>query len=566
MIVSEILQTELSRRKFLSHSGKAVGAAVLLSSPIIGVACGGETASGVLRYGSLEIFDSQNPVITVSIPDMHWLVYDRLMDFDEDLSPRLSMATDRQVSNGGTTITYTLREGVKFHDGTDLTSADVKFSMELYRDTGLSLFAGFFEPLETVDAPDATTVVLNFSGTPTLDPTVGAAILPQSVFGNMTREEIEQFGNDEMIGSGPFKFVSYQVDNQLELERNEDWWGWDSNGGPNQGTIQRMIKVKMANEETIANQLRANEIDVTTAIGTDVWDGLVGESNIEAVEYPALILDHFGINVYEDPDNPGQPHPDSGGNPLLMDRVVREAMSWAIDRQLLVDLVLGGRGLVGSVVVMPALVDSFLTIPADEQANGDPERARQLLEENGYIDRDGDGVRESPDGDKLSFRLFASTVADRLPQYAELIKPMLEAVGIEIEGPIGEDDPTLINRVFTEADWDMYTWVWTSPPDPTFMLSVQSCDQFGNLSDTYYCSEDYESIFKEQQTEGDAARRADLVKQAQRIFYDDFAYCVLSYPTKLMAYRTDALTGWPFINNGIVSNWSTETYLTVREA
>ena len=86
-----------------------------------------------------------------------------------------------------------------------------------------------------------------------------------------------------------------------------------------------------------------------------------------------------------------------------------------MNRQRLVDLVLAGRGLKGSVVLPPGLGESFLEIPEAEQANGNPDRARRLLEENGYIDRDGDGVRESPDGQKLSFRLFASTVIDRLP-------------------------------------------------------------------------------------------------------------------------------------------------------
>jgi len=519
----------------------------------------------VLRYGASEIFDTPNPVVSVSIPAMHWLVYDRLMEFDDDLVPRLSLATARRTSNGGKTITYTLREGVKFHDGSDLTAEDVKFSLELYKDTGLSLFASFFGPLETVEAPNSTTVVAHFSGTPTLDPTVGAVIVPKSVFGGMSREDIEQFGNEQMIGSGPFELVSFVQDNRLELKRNQDWWGWAVNGGPKDGTIESVIKVQMANEETIANQLRANEIDVTPDLSTDIWEGLVGEPNIKAVEYPALILDHFGINCYEDPDNPGQPHPNSGGNPLLLDQVVREAMSWAIDRQRLVDLVLGGRGLKGSVVIMPALAAAQLQVPDSQQADANPDRARQLLEENGYIDRDGDGVRESPDGEKLSFRLFASTVADRLPRYAELIKPMLEDVGIEIEGPIAEDDPTLINRVFAEADWDMFIWVWTSPPDPTFMLSVASCEEWGNMSDTYYCSPEFEALYQAQRTEADPDKRNKLVQQAQEIFYNDFAYCVLSYPTKLMAYRNDNLTGWPFLNNGVVANWSTETFLTLQQ-
>ena len=560
-----ILQTAINRRQFMAYTGKA-GIAAMVATPVFAAACGGETASGVLRFGHLNIFDTPSPVVTVSSPDMHWLVYDRMMEFDANMTPALSLATGRVLSNGGNTVTYTIREGVEFHDGEPLTSADVKFSFELYRDTGKSLFGGFFEPLETVEAPDDVTVVLNFSGPPALDPSVGAPILPAHIWRGMSSEEIDQFGNEEMIGSGPFKLSTYVANERLELDRNSDWWGWESNGGPKTGTLEGIVKVQLTNEEAVANSLRANEIDVTGALATDIWTGLQDEPNIEAVEYPGFLLDHFGINVYEDPDNPGQPHPNSGGNPLLLDPVIREAMSWAIDRQRLVDVVLGGKGRKGTVVLPPGLGDSFLEIPESEQANGNPDRARQLLDDAGYIDRDGDGVRESPDGEKLSFRLFASSVIDRLPLYAELIKPMLEEVGMEIEGVLAEDDPTLIQRVFVDADWDMYTWVWQTPPDPTFMLSVQSCAQFGNLSDTYYCDAEYEALFTAQQVQGDPAERLRMVKEAQKIFYDAFAYCVMAYPNRLQAHRTDTLSGWLFINNGVTVNWSTENYLVLGEA
>lgn len=559
-----ILNTPINRRQFMAYTGKA-GMAAMLATPIVTAACGGETASGVLRYGHLNIFDTPNPVVTVSVPDMHWLVYDRLMEFDAQMAPVLSLAAGRVLSNGGAAVTYTLREGVEFHDGESLTSADVKYSYELYRDTGKGLFGGFFEPLERVEAPDDLTVVLHFSGPPALDPSVGAPILPRHIWEGMTSDQIDQFGNEEMIGSGPFRLNSYSPDDRLELDRNGGWWGWASNGGPKAGTISAIVKVQLTNEETVANSLRNNEIDVTGELAADIWDGLVGEPDIEAVEYPGLLLDHFGINVYEDPDNPGQPHPNSGGNPLLLDQRIREAMSWAIDRQRLVDIVLGGRGQKGTVVLPPGMGPAFLEIPESGQANGNPDRARQILDEAGYIDRDGDGIREAPDGQKLSFRLFASTVIDRLPQYAELIKPMLEDVGMEIQGVFAEDDPTLINRVFVDADWDMYTWVWQTPPDPTFMLSVQSCDQFGNLSDTYYCDAEYEDLFKAQQTQGDPAERMRMVHQAQQIFYDAFAYCVMAYPNRLQAHRTDNLSGWIFVNNGATVNWVTEQYLVLNE-
>ena len=559
-MVSKLKVPDLTRREFMAYSGRAAGAAILLSTPIIAAACGTESATGVFRYGALEIFDSPNVLTTVSAPDMHWLIYDRLMEFDQNLSPQLAMAESREASADGLTVTYTLREGVKFSDGEDLTSADVKFSWELIRDEELSIGSPFLQVMTSIETPDDRTVVAHFISPPTLEPATAAPIVPQHIWGGMSRDQIDAFENDEMIGSGAFKLVSYTPDERLDLERNDDWWGWDIKGG----TVGSLVKVKLANEETMANSLRNNEIDITAILATDIWESLRDVPNIVAQEYPALILDHFGINVYEDPANPGQPHPDSGGNPLLLDQRVREAMSWAMDRDRLVELVLGGRGQRGSMVLFPAFADAFLALPDEEQANNDPERARQILEDAGYTDR-GDGIRANAAGEALSFRLFASTVIDRLPKYAELIKPMLEAVGMEIEGPIGEDDPTLINRVFVDADWDMYTWVWGSFPDPTFMLSINTCAQFGNLSDTYYCNAEYEALFEAQQLEPDPVARAVLLKDAQRLFYNDFAYCVMAYPVRLHAYRTDNLTNWQFVNNGPVQQFQTDNYLMVQE-
>ena len=266
-----ILQRPISRRQFMAYTGK-FGVAAMVASPMVAAACGGETASGVMRFGHLNIFDTPNPVVTVSTPDMHWLVYDRLMEFDNNLSPQLSLATSRDLSNGGATVTYKIRSGVEFHDGEPLTSADIKYSFELYRDTKKGLFGGFFEPLETVEAPDDETVVLHFSGPPALDPSVGAPIIPAHIWQGMSPEDIDIFGNDEMIGSGAFKLNEYTPDTRLVLDRNSDWWGWSSNDGPKTGTIEQIVKVQLANEETIANSLRNDEIDVTGTLSSpDIW-------------------------------------------------------------------------------------------------------------------------------------------------------------------------------------------------------------------------------------------------------------------------------------------------------
>ena len=125
------------------------------------------------------------------------------------------------------------------------------------------------------------------------------------------------------------------------------------------------------------------------------------------------------------------------------------------------------------------------------------------------------------------------------------------------------DDPALVDKVFTEFDFDAFVWVWTSPPNPTFMLSVESNTTFGVLSDVYYSNPEYEKLYQAQTVETDFKKRQALVHQAQQIFYDDAAYAVLYYPSVLLANRTDKLTGWLPIPGGYVQNFTTANYLSL---
>jgi peptide/nickel transport system substrate-binding protein len=556
----------ITRRTLLQSGGLA---AVLLSGGgSLLAACGGDdgdaaapteggaTAQGELtqldlRLGAHSEPDTLNPLTTTGTPgDLHWLIYDKLMVFDEELKPELWLAKSVDVSPDGRVITYTIPEGVTFHDGQPLTSADIKFSFEIVRDTQLSFASAFMEGLQSVETPDELTAVATFNAVPSLDPAVMAVIVPKHLWEGKTKEQIVEDPNEQPVGSGAFKFVEFKRGETITIERYDDWWGEPP-------SVSRVIRVFFANQETEAQALRAGDIDVTGGLVATIWDGLKGAEDVTPVELPGLRLAHYGFNVWDDPA--------SRGNPLLKDRVVRQALAHAVDRQKLVDLVVAGHGVVGDSVLMPGLADWYYDIPADREFGYDPERARSLLEDAGYMDRDGDGVRESPDGQPLRFRLIASTGADAWGKAAELIVPMSREIGVEYEYT-ALDEATVVSKVFQDGDWDAYVWAWTTPPDPIFMLSIQTCAQFHNLSDTYYCNPEFEELYKQQLAEPDPARRGEIIDELQQIFHDDAAYVVLWYDNVLQAYRTDRITGWPEIPNGVVQSWSSKTYFDVKPA
>ena len=202
---------------------------------------------------------------------------------------------------------------------------------------------------------------------------------------------------------------------------------------------------------------------------------------------------------------------------------------------------------------------------ADQVMNANPDKAKQLLDAAGYVDRNGDGVRETPDGKPLEFRLIAIESTGVDVRAAQLFRDAAANVGIKLDLTT-LDENTLGNTVYnTDApDWDLFVWGWDSGvPDPDYMLGVPLCSQIGNNNDVFYCDKAYDAAYDQQATTVDPAARKVITDQMQQKFYDDAAYLVMWYQDKLQAYRTDTWSGWTEVPGGIVFNFTRDNYLKV---
>jgi peptide/nickel transport system substrate-binding protein len=556
-----------SRRDLLRYAGLA-GASIFMgstmleacssSSPSSSGTTAGKLAGGTLRYGVLgSIVDTLNPILTVDVPELHYLMYDRLTYFNSQLGVVLGMAQSRNIDQASGTITYKLRPGQKFTDGTPLSASDVAFTFELVKrlDQGFASF--YLTDFVSATVVDSSTVTVKFKAIPALDPGVLLPILPQHLWEGMSTAQVEKFPNSKPVGSGPFIFEQYTPNQTLTLKRNPDWWGWKTYPG----TLQVVVFTSFQNAETLAEALLSSELDVTTDLPPTVWKSLLGKPSISAPQYPSLLFDHLGMNVYADPNDPSKPNPKSKGNPLLLDVRIRQAVNLAIDKTTLVNVALGGTGQPGSLILMPAML-GFFAVPTADSLNYDPARANEILDAAGYH-MGSSGIRQAPDGTKLSFRLVASTVDSVLADLGQLVIPMLKKVGIGISQFTTVEDASLANLVFSEANWDMYIWTWQSNPDPTFMLSVPLTSSIGSLNDTYFSDPKYNAMVAAEASESDPTKRSQLIRQAALYYYEHAAYCVLVYPNRLQAHRTDTISGWQPVKNGVVENWTIDTYLTV---
>jgi peptide/nickel transport system substrate-binding protein len=553
-----------TRRELLLRTGTVVIAAGAL--PTLLEACtqaadngqlkptgGGGSIVDTLKVGWSSEPDTMNPITSYSTEanEVLQLVYDKLSDYDANLQIVPGLAETTDAANDGT-ITYHLRSGVKWHDGQPFTADDVVFTCSMIRDGGTSQYAQWLTDMTDITAQDSTTVVVTFKEPQAFDPGLSIPILPEHIWKGMSNADIQKFANDTPIGTGPFTFGSWKRGESVTISRNDDFWG----GAPAAKTV---IWVLYQNEDVMAQALQSGEVDVLPEVPPTIWDGLSG-SDVKPVSLPSFSFHHIGFNV--------SAQSSSGGNPLLLDRTVRQAISLSVDRNQLVQIALAGHGDPGSVLLPPAFGEYQLQVPADQQWNADPDRAKQLLDQAGYSKTDSDGTRLSPNGDRLEFRLIAieSTTVD--VRAAQLFRDAAKDIGVKLDLQT-MDENTLGSTVYnTDApDWDIFVWGWDSGVnDPDYMLGIVLSSQIGGNNDVFYANPAYDQLYQQQATELDHAKRVEIVHQAQQMFYDDCAYIVMWYQAKLQAYRTDRWTGWGDTPGGVIFNFTRANYLDVTPA
>jgi peptide/nickel transport system substrate-binding protein len=237
------------------------------------------------------------------------------------------------------------------------------------------------------------------------------------------------------------------------------------------------------------------------------------------------------------------------GHPALLDLDVRHAIALAIDRQQLFDRVILGLGEPGVTISVSPDPVWRPDIPADEQFGFDPEGANQLLDGGGYLDTDGNGVREMPDGgQELSFRYVERSESENSAAIRELITGWLADVGIATEIEVYDD--TQLTDIIGAGTYDLFVWGWTPFVDPDPLLSYFTCDQVTyeveaiGYNDANWCDTRYDELYTEQNAELDRDRRIEIVHEMLRLFHDEATYVVLYEDADLQAYRTDRFEGW----------------------
>jgi peptide/nickel transport system substrate-binding protein len=482
-----------------------------------------------LRVADTYIWDTANPAIGWYGYDVRYLIYDTLVEEAGISNFVPGLAESWEVSDDGLVWTFKIREGVTFHDGTPLNAEEVAWSLNWTIENEIETFSFYLANFEEIVALDDTTLQVTLSGP------VGNMeyllmyvwILPRSVWEGMTYDDILEFEDlSAAIGTGPYKLVDWVEGEYMILDANEDYF----RGPPK---IDRIVWQEYATEDAAVQALLAGEVD---AIAADTIPGtaiqtLEEAENIEVAIMNSTDIDELIINSHENGTQPAS----------LNDQAVRLAIAHAIDKQQIVNVAYLGYAEAASTIIPTSMGDWHNTDVVDIPF--DPDEGNRILEDAGYVDSDGDGIREDQDGNPLEYRLYATEGATEA-RILEIISDGLAQIGISAP-PTLMDEDSLIG-LYPDFDFDMIYWGWGLDPDPDFAMLIFTCDQReeGGWNDSGYCDEDFEAMYLEQGITVDHEARRDLIWEMQKKLFDERPYIMLTYYNAVEAFDSDRFTGF----------------------
>ncbi len=518
---------------------------VMMIIALILSACGGGGAGkpSVVRIGWSNGPDTLNPGLAwlAESYTIYELIYDSMYDLNLDGSFQLTVADSVSVSDDGMTYTYKIKQGIKWHDGQPFTAKDIAFSYTLYKNRDdFPTLHSYTEHFVSSVAPDDTTLVLKLDqAIPNIESRlVFLYILPEHIWKAYT-DNAAEFENLEMIGSGPFKMKEYKPNEFIDLSTNVDYQS-------GRAKVDEVIFQVFSSPDVLVQAIKTGQVDMITELPNTSVEALKTAENVKvAVGAPfAPNISDIILNQVDPANCP--PEADGGvcsGHPALRDKQVRLALAYATDKEKLIDVVLIGYGTPGIALIPDGMGEWFNSSIKDFEF--DTAKANQLLDDAGYKDANGDGIRDMPDGSRpLTFRLNWPTSSIVAPRMAELLGEMWKEIGITLEPQAIEDD-ALTSKCCPALDYDLMLWGWVADPDPATLLIIPATDQIvTGYNETGYSNPRYDELNVQQGTELDHAKRVQMVWEMQKIVHDDVVYIIPFNYKQIQAYRTDRFTGW----------------------
>ncbi len=484
----------------------------LVLAVLLLTACGGSNAGDSTSEGTTEQRDTMTFVlgyeVTTMDPQKSPGVWDNLMivnthdplvrmDSNGEIQPALAESWD--ISEDGMSYTFHLREGVQFQDGTPLKASDVKYSLE--RGMNEAQSKRFTQPFDHVEAVDDQTAVLYLKYP-------CAATLKYLAQGNnciVSEEIMNKVGEDAYqnnpVGTGPYKVTEWVPGDHISLTANDNYYL----GAPD---IKNIVVRNISESTTAMVALETGDADVVLSVPAVSKQSVLNNENLEYKEKPSTAFWNIPLNVNIEPfDN----------------KLVRQAMNLAVDRQEVIDLAMDGAGIVADEGINPSST-GYVEVPRDPV---DIEKAKALLAEAGY-----------PDG--FSTQLYVRE--DYTQKIGQVLQQQWAKIGVDVEIVVMErsalfedaDNGKLPMATFGSVDHIL---------DASIPLDAMDSKNFGAGSNySFYSNPEYDELNAQQNAETDPEKRKEIIKEMLLILKEDVPRIPLFFQVNNIAYSKD-ITG-----------------------
>lgn len=432
-------------------------------------------------------------------------LYDPLIDVDDKLEYTPVLAESYDISDDHLRITVRLRTDIHWHDGEPITADDVIFTMDKIKDPAVPALnkEGYFDKLDHIEKVDDHTVV--FVWKEPYAPSVYAITqlwpIPEHVYG--TGDFLSHPANRAPVGSGPFKFDEWKTSQYIKLSRYDDYHG-------KKAYLDAVIFRVIEDNAVALNAMRAGEVDEMRLTQIQ-WERQTNDDDFNERfnrhHYYIPSYNYLGWNCR---------------SVWFNDKRVRLAMTLLFDRESINAKIYSGFA---KLVSGPFYINSWSYDKSVEPWPFDPQRARKLLDEAGWVDANNDGVREK-DGVKFEFELLI-TSSNIAQQFAQLFQEEAGKAGVRVK--IRQlEGATFFDRV-DDGEFDSCLLAWGLDLDPDIYDTFHSSMVPPNgLNHGFYSNATVDSLLEAGRVEFDQDKRAKIYHQIHRIIHEDQPYTFIN--------------------------------------
>jgi peptide/nickel transport system substrate-binding protein len=481
---------------------------------------GGHPSNDLLIVGYDREPDTLNRFSTHILEDIQTCVVEGLTTTDEQMRvvpllatvvPTIENGGVKVRADGGMDVAWTLRPGVKWHDGTPFTSADIQFTVDAINGPNYNPEStDGFDRITSVDTPDPLTAVVHYKEIyAPYDIQFIRGALPKHILQGRDIDRAQDY-NRSPLGTGPYRVEEWKAGEYILLERVPHYWRGDE-----YPKIRRLLFKFVANTNTRINQLKSGEVHVVALAPWDKYREMTGIPSIVVTKTRGNAYEHVTLNERQFPP--------------FADVRVRRALISALDRQLYTRTILDGLAPVADGPIQPV---SWAYNDRITRYAFDPVKARALLDEAGWK-AGADGIRVR-DGKRLAFTLITQAGYAIRESMAQAIERQLRDVGVDVKVEL--HDGTAISAIWFEGRFDAMLHWWQMPSDPeltTFFAADRTPPAGRNIN--YFRDDNLTRLLYASDRTVDRAERKILLERAQAIIADAVPEIPLYSVTRLDA-------------------------------